>query len=70
MFSIKKETFTSLISLKGIHSLNVSVHSFFILILLQDKILPLTLKEALLTVTQTMTMRSAFEHFMNGNGAI
>ena len=26
--------------------------------------------EALLTMTQTMTMCSAFEHFMNGNGAI
>ena len=26
--------------------------------------------EALLTMTQTMTMCSTFEHFMNGNGAI
>ena len=26
--------------------------------------------EALLTMTQTMTMCSSFEHFMNGNGAI
>ena len=26
--------------------------------------------EALLTMTQTMTMCSAFEHFMNGKGAI
>ena len=26
--------------------------------------------EALLTMTQTMTTCSAFEHFMNGNGAI
>ena len=28
------------------------------------------LVEALLTMTQTMTMCSTFEHFMNGNGAI
>ena len=26
--------------------------------------------EALLTMTQTMTMCSVFDHFMNGNGAI
>ena len=29
-----------------------------------------TARQALWTMTQTMTMCSAFEHFMNGNGAI